>query len=66
MVIPYGVIAVYAGLAIWAGLLFSGFRTRQFWPFLIFGLGLLLFLNIRYVVEGVPGASPSSSASMMC
>lgn len=55
MVIPYGVIAVYAALAIWAGLLISGLRTRQFWPFLIFGLGLLLFLNIRYVIEGVPG-----------
>jgi len=54
MVIPYGVIAVYAALAIWAGLLISGLRTKQFWPFLIFGLGLLLFLNIRYVIEGVP------------
>ena len=55
MVLPYGVIAVYAALAVWAGLLFSGFRTKRFWPFLIFGLGLLLFLNIRYLVEGVPG-----------
>lgn len=54
MALPIGVLAVYAALAVWAGLLISGFRTRQFWPFLIFGLGLLLFLNIRYVIEGVP------------
>lgn len=54
MVIPYGVIAVYAGLAIWAGLLISGLKTKQFWPFLIFGMALLLFLNIRYLIEGLP------------
>lgn len=54
MALPLGVIAVYAALAIWAGLLISGLRTKQFWPFLIFGLGLLLFLNIRYLIEGIP------------
>jgi len=34
--------------------LVRGLRGRGFGRFLIFGMGLMLFLNVRYVIEGVP------------
>ena len=52
MDLPIGVLAVYAALAVWAGLLVYGLKKRRFRPFLFFGIGLLLFLNIRYPIEG--------------
>lgn len=52
MELPLGVLGVFAGLAIWAVLLVIGMRSGRYGPFLIFGLGLMLFLNVRYVVEG--------------
>ncbi len=50
----YDVLAMYAALAVWAGLLAIGFRRRRFGPFLIWGLLLLVVLNGRYFVEGPP------------
>jgi len=55
MEIPYGVIAIYCALAVWFVLLVQGFRKRAFRAFLLFGVGLLLYLNGRYLIEGVPG-----------
>ena len=52
MDLPLGVLGVYAALGIWGLLLVRGFRSGTWNPFLIFGLGLMLFLNIRYLVEG--------------
>lgn len=43
---------VFGALAIWVGLLVYGLARRAFGPFLIFGLGLMLFLNGRYLIEG--------------
>ncbi len=53
---PIGVITVYIALAIWAGLLIAGFKRRSFQPFLIFGIGLMLFLNAGYFIFGVPSS----------
>ncbi len=52
MELPIGVLGVFAALAIWAGLLVRGFQSGRFSGFLIFGLGLMLFLNVRYLIEG--------------
>lgn len=52
MDLPFGVLAVYAALAVWTGLLIVGFRRRSFGPFLWFGLLLLIALNVRYFIDG--------------
>ncbi|MEM7268318.1 MAG: hypothetical protein AAF401_03590 [Pseudomonadota bacterium] len=49
---PIGVLAVYAALAIWIGLAVKGARGGGWRWFLLFGIGLMLFLNVRYVIEG--------------
>ena len=55
MDVAYDVLVFYGALAIWAGTLVWGFRARNFWPFLLTGLGLAVFLNGRYFVEGHAG-----------
>jgi len=50
---------VYAALAVWGVLLARGLKQRSFRAFLLFGVGLMLFLNIGYVVNGVPHAIAS-------
>ena len=52
MEIAWDVIGIYVALAVWAGTLVFGLRTKRFWPFLLFGLGIAVFLNGRYFVEG--------------
>jgi hypothetical protein len=52
MELPIGVLGVFAALVIWAGFLVRGFQSARFSGFLIFGLGLMLFLNVRYLIEG--------------
>ncbi len=56
MTVAYDVIVFYGLLAVWAVLLVWGLRRRRFGPFFVFGLALLLLLNIRYFVEGPPAA----------
>lgn len=56
MELPLGVLAVYAALVVWAGLLVQGARKGKFRPFLLFGIALMLFLNVRYVIEGAPAS----------
>ena len=56
MNLPWGVLAVYAGLAIWFVLLVVGVRRRNYGSFLWFGIALLLMLNVRYFIEGAPAA----------
>ncbi|MEL6188362.1 MAG: hypothetical protein AAFU79_27375, partial [Myxococcota bacterium] len=53
---PYGVLAVYGGLIVWTGLGVDALRRRRFGLFLAFGIGLLLFLNLRYFIEGPPAS----------
>ena len=56
MTIAYNVLAVYAALAVWGGLLVMAVRKNSFQAFLGFGIVILLFLNIRYFIEGPPAA----------
>lgn len=52
----YDVLVLYGALVVWVALLIGGIRTRRFWPFIGFGILLMLVLNIRYFVEGPPAA----------
>lgn len=52
MELALGVLAVYAALAVWAGLLVFGFAKRSFGPFIGFGLALMVVLNGRYFIDG--------------
>jgi len=45
-------IAFYAALVVWAGLLAYGLRTSRYRWFGWFGVGLMLFLNIGYFARG--------------
>lgn len=56
MDLPFGVLAVYGALVVWSVLLLLGFRRWSFGPFLIFGIALLLVLNVRYLIEGAPAS----------
>ena len=58
MDLPWGVIIIYAALALWAALLVDGWRRRSFRIFLGFGVLLMLVLNVRYFIEGTTGAIP--------
>ena len=52
MGIAWDVIGIYLALGIWGGTLAWGVRTKRYWPFLLFGLAIAVFLNGRYFVEG--------------
>ncbi|MEX0345770.1 MAG: DUF2306 domain-containing protein [Rhizobiaceae bacterium] len=56
---PILVLTVYAALIVWAVLLITGLRKHSFRPFLLFGVGLMLFLNIGYFVNGIPASIAS-------
>ena len=56
MDLPFGVLAVYGALVVWLVLLVLGLRRRSFGPFLVFGIALLLVLNVRYLIEGAPAS----------
>ena len=59
MTLPIGVLTVYAALLVWAGLLARGVQQRSFRLFLYFGIGLMLFLNVGYLIFGVPASIAS-------
>ena len=59
MALPIGVMTVYVALAVWAALLAQGARQRSFRLFILFGIGLMLYLNLGYVVAGVPASIAS-------
>lgn len=56
MALPFGVLAIYAALVIWVGILLRDLRRGSFTLFFAFGIALLLYLNIRYFIEGAPDA----------
>lgn len=56
---PIMVLSIYAALAVWAILLIRGVRSHSYRPFLLFGIGLMLFLNIGYFINGVPASIAS-------
>ena len=49
---PYEVLAFYVALVVWIGLLVLALRRESYRSFLWFGVGILLVLNIRYLVSG--------------
>lgn len=56
MDLPFGVLAVYGALVVWLAVLVRDFKRGAFAPTLIFGIGLLLILNVRYIIEGAPAS----------
>ena len=56
---PIMVLSVYAGLIVWAILFIRGLRSHSYRPFLLFGIGLMLFLNVGYFINGVPASIAS-------
>ena len=56
---PIMVLSVYAALVVWAVLLVRGLRGHSYRSFLLFGIGLMLFLNIGYFINGVPASIAS-------
>ena len=54
MTAPVGIIAIYAALAVWTGLLVHAWRRSSYWLFAIFGIGVMLILNAGYFLNGVP------------
>ncbi|MEM7377454.1 MAG: DUF2306 domain-containing protein [Pseudomonadota bacterium] len=56
MSFPIGIMAIYGALGVWTGLLFLAFRKGDFWRVALFGISLMLVLNIGYFVNGVPNA----------
>ncbi len=54
MELPVGVLAIYGALGLWSGLLAYSIRRKAFGAFLGFGILLLLYLNLRYFLEGAP------------
>jgi hypothetical protein len=58
MSLPLAVLAVYAALVVWSGLLGLAACTRNCKPFLLFGVAFAVFLNARYWTQGLSGAIP--------
>lgn len=56
MKVAYDVLVLYAALAVWAALLVRALRNSSYNQFLGFGIAILLFLNVRYFIEGPPAA----------
>lgn len=56
MAVPFGVLSVFVGLTFWACLAVYAVLRRRFLPVLLFGIALMLYLNLGYVING-PAAS---------
>ena len=52
---PMSVLGFYVAVALWAILIIGGVFNPKQWPLIAgFGLVLLMFLNVRYLIEGAP------------
>lgn len=56
MALPYGILAIYGALAVWIGLLVQAYRRGSYGIFLVFGIGMMLILNMGYFLNGAPNA----------
>ncbi len=56
MALPYGILAIYGALVVWIGLLIQGYRRGSYWLFAVFGIALMLILNVGYFINGAPNA----------
>lgn len=52
MPVAYDVLGFYGAVGVWMILLAFGIRRGEYRPFVGFGIVLLLFLNLRYFIEG--------------
>ncbi|MEM9037053.1 MAG: DUF2306 domain-containing protein [Actinomycetota bacterium] len=52
MSIPGEVLATYLALAVWVVSLVVGFRRGSFRSFFLIGIGIMLVLNVRYLISG--------------
>ncbi len=52
MAVPIGVVSVFVGLAIWVCLAVYVVLRGRFLPVLLFGIALMLYLNLGYVIYG--------------
>jgi len=53
---PAGIMMIYAALGVWTGLLFIALKKGHFWRVALFGVSLMLVLNVGYFVNGAPNA----------
>ena len=51
---PTGILLMYLALVVWVGLLVHAYRRGSYWLFAVFGIGIMLVLNVGYFVNGVP------------
>ncbi len=56
MAVPFGVMSVFVGLAVWACLAVYAVLRGRFLPVLLFGIALMLYLNLGYVINGPAAA----------
>ncbi|MEM7302154.1 MAG: DUF2306 domain-containing protein [Pseudomonadota bacterium] len=54
MGLPIGILTIYGALAIWALLLARSLRSGTYHAFFWFGIALMLYLNVGYLLNGVP------------
>ncbi len=56
MALPFGVMSVFASLAVWAVLTVYAMMRGRYVPAILFGIALMLYLNIGYVLNGPAAA----------
>ena len=56
MAIPFGVMSVFAGLMVWGVLAVYAVLRGRYLPVLLFGVALMLYLNLGYVINGPSAA----------
>ena len=50
--LPLDVLGVYAAIIVWLALLIRDYKQQQYRTTIVWGIVILLFLNLRYLVEG--------------
>ena len=50
--LPLDVLGVYAAVLVWVALLLRDLKQQKYHATIIWGIVILLFLNLRYLVEG--------------
>lgn len=56
MDLPFGVLGIYTAFAAWIIILIRDLKRGSYGTFILFGIALMLFLNLRYFIEGNPAA----------
>ena len=56
MDLPFGVLGIYVAFAAWIIILIRDLKRGSYGAFILFGIALMLILNLRYFIEGNPSA----------